>query len=232
MTRKMGGAGAVGSLVSRVLIKPGDVAATSKLLQLLYEGEDISVLRSLFRSSDPDVVEVGTWIASETGWLAAPIINDIAALLPFADRGVTFNVLDCLTSCSNAARLEDIVLGLDQLKSVDSAIIWKAQRFLWSLPVELIQAALAFVREHREFEGHLPGLELIEQTHLRAVPEEIEKALSSSFALLRAYAVVCAVAISGRHDELMLLSLSSTDEVVREFAESVIKIRSKSAGLN
>jgi hypothetical protein len=214
----------VNELVDCLVANPRDPEAAHSLLRLLHSGTDATPLLRLIRAASPDVIEIGCWLYSELGILAESSINELVALLPYAPRSIVFYVLDCLTSCVGSAKIEGVMAGLDQLKSSDENIVWKAQRFLWSLPDPIVDQQIEFAKKHAPFRDHIPGLELFKQTLLKAAPTAIKSALESSDRLLRAYAVVCAVAISGQHQSPALFALTSGDKIVREYAESAIRL--------
>jgi hypothetical protein len=209
-------------LVSKVINDPLNDKTVKKLLDLFHEGASPVNLLPLIHSSDVHVVEVGTWIASEMGNEATPILSEIVRLLSKGIRGISFDALDCLTSCVTSSDPELILEGLRQLCSTDSAIVWKAQMFLCSLSDESIAAVVKHAIQLGNEEIQLRGLSLLTQTHTS--PTQVLESLESSDQLLRAYAAVAALKMSKTDSIPMTKALNASDEIVSEFAKSAVKL--------
>jgi hypothetical protein len=211
-------------LISQIASSPRNASAIDKLLQNLNAGEEVDVLLLLINSNSNEVSEIGTWIASEIGARSVSIMENLVLLLSSPNSNIVFNILDCLTSCSNSTSAKNLVLGLEKLASKHGNLVWKAQMFLWSLSDESVLSALEYMIAHDQQLNHLRGLKLIYQTH-KGIPHLlISEALQSTDQIFQAYAVVCAALISSQNIEPMRLAIRSENPVVKEFAESAIRI--------
>jgi hypothetical protein len=209
-------------LLFKVQNEPLNDKLAKKLLDCFHEGADTLKLLPLIHSPDLRVAEIGTWIASEMGIAAKPIINEIVSLFSKGSRGISFEALDCLTSCVSPNNPDLILEGLRQLSNNDSTVVWKAQMFLSSLSGDSISAAKKYASQLGNEERQIKGLSLLQLSKSSA--EQVLASLESSDQLLRAYAAVASVKLSKLDSEPITKALKAKDEIITEFVKSAIKL--------
>jgi hypothetical protein len=211
-------------LISKILKNPRDNEAVENLLGHIQESSNIAPLNELIKSKDNDVVDVGTWIASELGIVAAPLIGELIRLFTLNNRSISFNVLDCIVSCSQSIDLEYILAGLEQLDSPDSSVVWKAQMLLISLDLNTLGALekLPVVQKFRSISAK--GLNLVLRSTSQLPITEVIEAIGNSNEIFRRYGVVAAVKLSDRDSSPLHSALTSDDLFVREFANSSLRL--------
>jgi hypothetical protein len=185
---------------------------------------DVDLLETLLQSDQRDVLDIGTWIASELGVLAVPLVSRLVQAFDENDRSISFNVLDSITSCSEHIDIRFILAGLDQIASPDHSIAWKAQMLLASLPSAILKAMGPFSSFENNRSIVSEGIAIVLGAMDNCEPTEVIEAVANRDALIRRYGVVAAVKMAKRDDAPLLIALASDDPVVREFANTSLHL--------
>jgi hypothetical protein len=211
-------------LVQRLVEEPLSPRAEVMMNDLLSEfhrGYPLENLRPLLHSRDPNVVNVGAWIASELGEKGFPLLPDVLPLIHHPAKNVRFSIIDCiLLWATDGAELSAVA---DLVNDPESGVRWKAMDFLSRATRDQLQAALSHLAEVEPNSTHVQGLQWLLGPDASDA-DTVKAALQNESALLRKYAVVAASRMSKADREPLSYAASVKDPDVQNFAKSSINL--------
>lgn len=166
-------------LIDRLAADGSDEAALALLAGLNRGDPPVAELGPLLRNPNPAVVKAATWVASELGDRAAPLLSFVPSLLSHELRYVRFFALDVVLAAGDAVAL---ARGIELCRDEDEAVRWKAMRLLASASAEQLRSAVPFLRDEP-----MRGL-----TEWLAAPTGIASRLSDPDTLARRFAAAAA----------------------------------------
>ena len=200
-------------LLAEVAVGADDTVA-SQLLNEFFSGYPVERLRELLRSRNEATAKVGTWIASELGQRAAPLMDDLARLLVHSSRYVRFFALDSILAGATAEHGEALAGAVRLIEDQDEAVRWKALNFLARAGYDQLAASVSSLHD-----GHLAGLvewllEIDRTCNTAFVTERIQDGSN----LRRMFAAVAAVRLAAYDQSPLSHVAASSDEEISSFA--------------
>ncbi|QYC45637.1 hypothetical protein Nocox_40470 [Nonomuraea coxensis DSM 45129] len=206
-------------LIARVLAHANDDdvlgPAANDLLEEVFAGYPVDNLRRLLRSDDEKVVRTGAWLLSELGELAAPLADELPALLASPLRQARFFAVEAVLNAGDAdGPLAAQALAL--VRDGDDAVRWKVLSFLAEAGTEQLAAgaealADAELKELTEWLVRLDGEEVD--------PREVVALLEGDDRTARMFAAGAAARLSHEEDtNLLAHAATAEDEEIRSFA--------------
>lgn len=220
-------------LIERIRAHPADDdvvgPVANDLLGELYAGYPVENLRPLLHSDDEAVVRTGAWLLSELAELAAPMTDELPALLSSPIRNVRYHAI--AVALENAGERHGPVIAqvMNLSQDPDSAVRWKVLQFLAEATIEQLQAGASAlppgqVKELAEWlilqDGEKPDLPGI-VTRMRAGDP-----------VTRLFAAAAAASLSVEEDTSLLEQAAmAEEEEIRSFAqERLSELREGGAG--
>ncbi len=211
-------------LVQRLTEQPQSSQAGVMANDLLAEfqlGYPLENLRPLLHSENPDVADVGAWIASELGTWGEQLLPDVLPLLRHPAKNVRFSVIDCiLLWATDGAELS---AAIKLTEDSESSVRWKAMDFLSLATRDQLQLALSYLDEVEPNSTHVRGLRWLLSWDASDA-NAVKAALQNENALLRKYAVVAASRMAKADREPLSYAASVKDPDVQNFAKSSIRL--------
>ncbi|GAA0839960.1 hypothetical protein ACFQVD_30650 [Streptosporangium amethystogenes subsp. fukuiense] len=134
-------------LIERILAHPadGDLVglAANDLLSELYAGFPVENLARLLHSGDDRILPTATWLLSELVDLAAPLIDEVPALLSSPIRTVRYDAIAVVLENADERHGPIIAQVMNLSRDPDSAVRWKVLEFLTEASVEQLEAGAA-----------------------------------------------------------------------------------------
>ncbi|MFC4118729.1 hypothetical protein [Nonomuraea zeae] len=190
--------------------------AANDLLDELFKGYPVENLTRLLHSDDEVVVRTGAWVLSELGELAAPLMDEVPALLASPIRNVRYFAIEVVLASADEQHGPAIAQVLNLSADPDGALRWKVLNFLAEATVEQMQAGAAGlnpgqVRELAEW--------LVLQETGEPDPAGVTVRLEVGDPVTRLFAAAAAAWLSD--EDLSLLERAATveDEEIRSFAQ-------------
>lgn len=175
-------------LIDRLAADGSDEAALALLAALNRDEVSVADLRPLLQSPDPAVAKAATWVASELGDRAAPLLDLVPGLLAHELRYVRFFALDVVLVAGDA---QLVARGIELCGDPDEAVRWKAMLFLSRLSAGQLGAAVPYLRDEQ----------MRVLTSWLVSPSDVAARLSDPDSLTRRFAVVAAVRTRSFLDE-------------------------------
>lgn len=104
--------------------------AVHDLLAAFFRGYPVERLRPLLLSSDEAIAKTATWILSELGANAAPLLDTFATPLNHPARYVRAHALDAVLVCTTPRDGALLATAVALLNDHDEAVCWKALGFI------------------------------------------------------------------------------------------------------
>ncbi|MED7929032.1 hypothetical protein SMD20_32620 [Nonomuraea sp. LP-02] len=206
-------------LIARVLAHANDDdvlgPAANDLLEEVFAGYPVDNLRRLLRSDEEKVVRTAAWLLSELGELAAPLADELPALLASPLRQVRFFAVEAVLNAGDtdgplAAR------ALALVRDGDDAVRWKVISFLAAAETEQL-AAGAEALEDAELKELTEWLVRLDTEEVD--PREVVARLEGGDRTARMFAAAAAARLSDEEDtNLLAHAATAEDEEIRSFA--------------
>ena len=209
----------VAQLVDRVTSGSADTGRLANdVLRDFQRGLPVDGLLVLVRHQDPDVAELGAWIAAELGAAAAPLADDMVAQLKSPSRVVRYYAIDVVLAGAVGARSGLVAQVLPLLDETDDAVRWKATGLLVRASTGQLESALDVLTSTSSNDPHIALVRWLLSSEARN-PGMVRERLSAEDPLTRRYAVAAAARLSEVTDEpLRAASASAADADLRRFA--------------
>lgn len=204
-----------GDILLERIVLHGDDEAANDLLGAIRAGYSLDRLRLLLRSEKDDAVRAGAWIVSELGADAAPLREELPALLRHGMKYVRFFGVDAVLSIASAEDGALLAAAVALIDDSEEAVRWKVLGLLSRATRGQLEAAVPWLTE-RDLSTHLVWL-LDEH---RGV-EDVMVRLGGS-RLDRMFAVAAAVRLSGGRREALQRAATSDDREVASFARETL----------
>jgi hypothetical protein len=204
-----------------------DGTTANDLLHEFRKGYPTEALRPLLRSEDEAVVRSATWIASELGARALPLVQELGKLLTHASRDVRFYAVDAVWGLGPMAPGDLTAKAALAVKDPEPAVRWKAMNFLARTSRERLISAAAHTAERSDVGSIAWLLDCDETDSIDAVLDR----LASSDATTRLVAAAAAARIAARDQRALRLAADLPDEEVRVFAREQLETLSEPGGL-
>ncbi|MGI5488528.1 hypothetical protein [Microtetraspora malaysiensis] len=131
-------------LIELILARPGDGdlvgPAANDLLSELYAGYPVENLTRLLHSGDDRILPTATWLLSELGGLAAPLIGEVPALLSSPIRSVRYQAIAVVLDNADERHGPVIAQVMNLSRDPEGAVRWKVLEFLAEATVEQLEA--------------------------------------------------------------------------------------------
>ncbi|GLW11660.1 hypothetical protein Misp01_67880 [Microtetraspora sp. NBRC 13810] len=196
----------------------GDVVgpAANDLLSELFDGYPVESLRMFLHSGDDSLVRTGTWLLSELGPLAAPLMGEVPALLAHPLRQVRFFAVDVVLMNADAHDGPVIAQVVNLSADPDVAVRWKALEFLAAASAGQLSAGVSRlesgqVRELAEW--------LLRQESEEPSPDDVAARLEAPDPLVRRFAAAAAARLSDEEPDLLAYVAAAQDEEIRLVAQ-------------
>jgi HEAT repeat protein len=212
------------NLVRRLTAQPHSSQAGVMMNDLLAEfqlGFPLENLRSMLRSENQDVANVGAWIASELGTWGKPLLSDVLPLLRHPSKNVRFSIIDCILLWAIDGAEFSAAIRLTE--DPESSVRWKAMNFLSLATRDQLQAALSHLEAVEPASAHVRGLRWLLSPN-GSDTDGIKAALQDENPLIRKYAVVAATRMSKENRQPLSYAASLSDPDVENFANSGLRL--------
>jgi hypothetical protein len=201
-------------------LEPAHAESVSvELLGEFFGGYPIERLRPLLGSDVATAVRAGAWIASELGARAAPLRDDLVALLGHPLRYVRFFAIDAIlasASADDSRATAALAKAIDLIEDPDSAVRWKVMQLLTRADDRSIAANSSHIRS--------PAVrELIEWLAGRPDQTDISTRLDHDDATTRLVAAAAAARQAEIDDAALRRATASPDEEVASFAREQVE---------
>jgi len=215
-------------LLARVA-QSGDFDDADRLLGYFFRGYSVEHLRPLLGSTDQSVVQAATYLASELGRLAAPLVDEFGGLLRSPWPVIRYGAVDSILLSAGSEHGELIASTLRLLFDPERTVRARVLKFLSRMSDDQREAALLFLIND-PLQSHVAWLgSQRSQEH-----DGIIEALSDANELRRRMGVAAAARLRGTdqaalrsgevQDELALKSAAaSEDKEVAAFARKVLE---------
>ncbi|MFI6290799.1 hypothetical protein ACIBEJ_04400 [Nonomuraea sp. NPDC050790] len=209
------------ALIERIRTHPADDdivgPAAHHLLTELYAGYPVENLGRLLHSDDETVAGTGAWLLAELTELAAPMMDEIPALLAHRNRIVRHYAIAVVLDNAGERHGPAIAQVIGLSEDPESAIRWKVLDFLAGASLEQLEAGAAC----------LPAGPLRDLTEWLVLQEDEEpdlpgivRRLTAGDAVTRLFAAAAAASLSGPGDMTLLEHAArAEEEEIRAFAE-------------
>jgi hypothetical protein len=131
-------------LIERIRTHPADDdivgPAANDLLGELYAGYPVENLGKLLHSDNEVVVGTGAWLLSELVELAAPMMDEIPALLSSPLRAVRYNAIAVVLENADERHGPIIAQVMNLSRDPESGVRWKVLEFLAEASIEQLEA--------------------------------------------------------------------------------------------
>ncbi|MGW0191845.1 hypothetical protein [Nonomuraea sp. NPDC003201] len=209
-------------LMERILAHPSDDivgTAANDLLAELYAGYPVENLGRLLHSDDEVVVRTGTWLLSELGELAAPMMDEVPALLSSPIRNVRYFAIEVVLSNADDRHGSAIARVMSMSTEYDAAVRWKVLEFLSEASTDQLQAGASSleagpVKESAEW--------LVRQDDEEPDPRDVLARLEGPDPTARLFAAAAAARLSDEDTGLLEHAVNAEDEEIRSFAQSLL----------
>jgi hypothetical protein len=211
-------------LVERISLHPADDSvvgqAANDLLAELSAGYPVENLGRLLHSDDDACVRTGTWLLSELGDRAGPMLGEIPALLAHPLRQVRFFAVEVVLMNAGSHHGAVLAQTLDLSRDPEAAVRWKVLQFLAGATVAQLAAGVEQlpagpVRELTEW--------LISQETGQADPREVAARLDGHDLTPRLCAAAAAARLAGSDRTLLERAAVAEDEEIRSFAAARLR---------
>lgn len=220
-------------LIERILTHPADDGivgpAANDLLSELYAGYPVENLDRLLHSDDRVVVGVGAWLLSELVELAAPMMDEVPALLSSPIRSVRYDAIAVVLENADERHGPVIAQVMNLSRDPESGVRWKVLEFLTEASIEQLEAGASClppgqVKELAEWLILQDG----EEPDLAGIVIRLE----AGDPVTRLFAAAAAASLSGKEDTNLLEHAAVVEqEEIRSFAQDRLsELREDGAG--
>lgn len=207
-------------LMARILARPADDQvlgqAANDLLNELFGGYPVENLRALLHSGDDDAVQTGAWLLSELGEQAAPLLEEVPALLAHPRLQVRFFAVEFVLLAADERHAGIIAQALALSRASDSAIRWKVLHFLAMASTEQLMAGLSRLDDPEV--GRLTAGLVASDTE-DPDPGEIVAGMEGDDPVARLFAAAIAVRMAEDDPALLFHAARVRDEEISSFAQ-------------
>ncbi|MEV1238976.1 hypothetical protein AB0L53_42860 [Nonomuraea sp. NPDC052129] len=209
-------------LIERIRTHPADDEimgeAANDLLSELYAGYPVENLARLLHSGEEVVVGVASWLLSELAELAAPMMDELPALLSSPVRNTRYNAITVALASTDGRHGPILAQVINLSLDPDRAIRWKILEFLTEASIEQLEAGASCLPP-----GQLK--ELVEWLILQDEEESdrtgIVIRMEEGDPLTRLFAGAAAASLSHKDDtDLLAHAAMARDEAIRSFAQT------------
>lgn len=214
-------------VLEQIITDPHDPNIGSLINELLGAfcgGYPLEHLRCLLLDRRPEIVEIGTWVASELGSRGQSLLGDIVLSLKHPSKRVRFFAIDCVLSWSTQQNGSEIASVLSLIDDNETAVRWKVMDFLSRSSREQLQGALVHLSAASPNSKHIVGLEWLLGENGKS-PDGALSFIQNPDDILRKYGAAAAVRMSNQTNGPLLYCASVEDPDVRQFAIDMLKIR-------
>ncbi|MGW4959512.1 hypothetical protein ACWEPL_19995 [Nonomuraea sp. NPDC004186] len=196
----------------------GDVVgpAANDLLSQLYDGYPVGNLAELLHSGDDVAVRTATWLLSELGELAAPMMDEVPALLAHPFAQVRFYAVEVVLVNGDALHGSTIARVMSLSTDYDTGVRWQVLGFLASATTDQLAAGAANLEP-----GPVKDLAewLVRLDAEAPDPREVLARLEGPDPTARLFAAAAAGRLSDQDTGLLEHAVNAEDEEIRAFAE-------------
>ncbi|MFI7129036.1 hypothetical protein ACIBQ1_25260 [Nonomuraea sp. NPDC050153] len=191
--------------------------AANDLLSELYEGYPVGNLAGLLHSGDDSAVRTATWLLSELGELAAPMMDEIPALLAHPSAQVRFYAVEVVLVNGEARHGPTIAQVINLSTDYDTGVRWRVLGFLAAASTDQLVAGAANLAAGpvKELAEWLIRLDFEEPD-----PREVLARLEGPDPTARLFAAAAAGRLSEEDTGLLEHAVNAEDEEIRTFAQS------------
>ncbi|MEZ4234512.1 MAG: hypothetical protein R3B89_35400 [Polyangiaceae bacterium] len=216
---------AIATLVFELLANPArfiEQGRSYALLQEYFGGEPIDSLRPLLAHEDANVQRAATFVASELGVAAAPLVRDVAPLLLSSDPHVLYQTMDVLMVCAIGRDASEFVHLVRMMTSSHAFLRRRAMFLVGNAARDQLVAAMGRLESHvADDRVHLEGLTALGRAEQLSATELLEW-IRGDCPLLRRYGVLAVEKAHERSPSLLLAAQECDDPDVREFAKRLV----------
>lgn len=207
-------------LIERIRTHPADDdivgPAANDLLSELYAGYPVENLTRLLHSGDDRILPTAAWLLSELAELAAPLTDEVPALLSSPIRSVRYDAI--AVALENAGERHGPVIAqvMNLSRDPESAVRWKVLEFLTEASIEQLEAGVSCLPP-----GQLKELAewLILQDDEEPDLAGIVIRLEAGDPVTRLFAAAAAASLSTEEDRSLLEHAAMVEEEeIRSFA--------------
>lgn len=193
--------------------------AANELLSRLFTGYPVENLGRLLHSGDDATVRTGTWLLSELGDLATPMMDEVPALLSNPHREVRFFAVEVVLTSSDSEHGPVIAQAINMISDYDEAIRWKVVQLLAAATTDQLEAGESCLQA-----GPVKELTvwLVRQDTEEPDPGDVLAKLHSSDPASRLFALAAASRLSDEDPSLLGQAATVQDEETRSFAELML----------
>ncbi|NBE98875.1 hypothetical protein FE391_35320 [Nonomuraea sp. KC401] len=193
--------------------------AANELLSQLFAGYPVDNLGRLLHSGDDATVRTGTWLLSELGDLATPLMDEVPALLSHPHREVRFFAVEVVLTSSDSEHGPVIAQAINMISDYDEAIRWKVVQLLAAATADQLEAGESCLQA-----GPVKKLTewLVRQETEEPDARDVIARLHSSDPASRLFALAAAARLSEEDSALLEQAATVEDEEIRSFAELVL----------
>ncbi|WP_188189331.1 hypothetical protein [Nonomuraea sp. SYSU D8015] len=191
--------------------------AANDLLSELYAGYPVENLRTLLRSGDDAAVKTGTWLLSELGERAAPLLDEVPALLAHPLPRVRYFAIEIVLLSADSAHGPVIAQVMNLSRDPERAVRWKVLEFLAEAADDQLAAGAAALEpgEVKELAEWLIRLDGEEEPD----PRDVLARLEGPDPVARLFAAAAAAHLSDEDDtNLLQHAATAEDEEISSFA--------------
>ncbi|MGN9843088.1 hypothetical protein ACTMTI_33685 [Nonomuraea sp. H19] len=190
--------------------------AANDLLSELYGGYPVENLVRLLHSGDDAAVRTGTWLLSELEDLAAPMMDEVPALLAHPFRQVRFYAIEVVLVNGDAQHGPTIARVMNLSTDYDAGVRWKVLGFLAAATTDQLAAGASNLEagQVKELAEWLVRLDTEELD-----PRDVLARLEGPDPTARLFGAAAAARLSDEDPSLLEHAATAEDEEIRSFAE-------------
>lgn len=190
--------------------------AANELLNSIFNGASVELVRRLVRCGEAQAVNAGAWIISELATDAAPLRDEIALLLKNPARNARFFAMDAVLVAEFDNDGPLIANVAELIDDPDGAVRWKALRTLSRIDLERLSHAVPYLadprlKEHAQWLAGSGG-KLISQS-------DILTRLSDKDKTTRMFAAAAAARLAPLDTQPLQHASESNDPDISSFAQ-------------
>jgi hypothetical protein len=211
-------------LLRDVLQTPDDGKLAYQLKKRFVAGFPVVNLRQLLVSDNEPVVKTGSWILSELGDGARPLIHDASRLLNYQVPIVRYYAIETILVCGRADDAEIASRILPLLEDAHKAVRKRSMFFLAQQSRHVLQAMLSWLQTPFETSPYEEGLQFL-LSDAGSDAEAVISWLNDPRALARRFAAAAAARIRQHCKEPLAFAATLPDDDISEFARNMIKMK-------
>ncbi|MFI7454088.1 hypothetical protein ACIBQX_41820 [Nonomuraea sp. NPDC049714] len=209
-------------LIERIRTHPADDdivgPAANDLLSELYAGYPVENLGKLLHSDNEVLVGTGAWLLSELVELAAPMMDEVPALLASPLRAVRYNATAVVLENADERHGPIIAQVMNLSRDPESAVRWKVLEFLTEASIEQLQAGVSCLPPGQMKE--LAEWLILEDGEEPDLPGIVIR-LEAGDPVTRLFAAAAAASLSDEQDTSLLEHAARVEEEeIRSFAQA------------